>query len=281
MQSLLIRGDGLVDREQLEAHAEVFRENAGVVDRSLRRIRAGHADADHVFRADGVGSDGGSERRIDSAAETDDGFLKSALPHVVARAQDQRSIHAGFLTFDLLVQVASQGLGIEVDQVFFEGTALRDDVAFRVENDAGAVKDQAVVASDLIDQRDRNFMMARDGGQHVAAQFALADPKGRRGNVEHEVPTGSDQRLDGIGRVQALGPEQLVVPCVFADGERHAVAAEGEQVLALGGREVAHLVEDVVCGQEHLRLQECDFAVQQQRSGIHRGLAGLGFGGSY
>ncbi len=49
--------------------------------------------------------------------------------------------------------------------------------------------------------------------------------------------------------------------------------------MTLGGCEVAHLVEDVVGGQEHLRLQEGDPAILQESGGVHYGLAGLGVGG--
>ena len=154
--------------------------------------------------------------------------MKSALAHVVSRAQHQRGIHARFLAFDLFVQVAGESLGIEIDKIFFERPSLRDDVAFRIEHDAGAIEDQAVIAPDLIDQRDRNLVVACDGNQHVAAQFALADPERRRRDVEHEVSARANQSLDGIDRVQAFGPEQLVVPCVFADGKCHPVTAEGE-----------------------------------------------------
>ena len=72
------------------------------------------------------------ERGIDAAAETDDRFLKSAFAHVVARAQHQRGIYAGFFACDLLVHFAGQALRIEIDQIFFEGLALRDDLPSRL-----------------------------------------------------------------------------------------------------------------------------------------------------
>ena len=42
----------------------------------------------------------------------------------------------------------------------------------------------------------------------------------------------------------------------------------------VGGREVSHLVEDVVGRQQALRLDEGDLAVAQQSGGVHRRLAG-------
>ena len=53
----------------------------------------------------------------------------------------------------------------------------------------------------------------------------------------------------------------------------------GKQFLTLGGSEVAHLVEDVVGGQQHLRLDERDLAVHEQGGGVHHGLAGVGMSG--
>ena len=120
--------------------------------------------------------------------------------------------------------------------------------------------------------------MTGDGGQHLAAKFALAHPEWRGGNVEHEVAAGLNQRLDRIDRVEALVPEVLVVPGVLADGERHLLAAERKQRLASGRGEVAHLVEHVVGGQKHFRLQEGDGAVLEQGGGIHDRLAGFGMG---
>ena len=124
-------------------------------------------------------------------------------------------------------------------------------------------------------------MLTGDGGQHVTAQLALADPERRRGNVKHEVSTGSHQGIDRIDRVQPLVPELLVVPRVFADGKCHAIAAERKQFLTLGGSEVAHLIKNVVGGQQHLRLQEGDLPILQQRRGIHHGLAGFRFRGRH
>ena len=178
------------------------------------------------------------------------------------------------------MEIAREGFRLEADQVFFKGTTLRDDFSFGVENDAGSVEDQAVVAADLIHHRNRNLVLARDRGQHVAAHFAFADPERRRGNVQNNVAARAYQRVDRIHRVQAFGPEELIVPGIFADGKRHAASAEGKQILAFCRSEIAHLVEHVVSGQKHLRLQKRDFAVLQQRRRIHDGLASFRFSGS-
>ena len=184
--------------------------------------------------------------------------------HVVASAQDQGGVDTGFIACDLLVHVAGQSLGIEIDEIFFAGAALGDDFAFCVQHQAGAVEDQAVISANLIHHHDRHFVLAGDVGQHVAPKFALANPEGRGGDVQHEVAAGAYQRIHGINRVERLGPEALVVPGVLADGQRHAVATKVEELLALGGGKIAHLVEDVVGGQQHLGLEKNEAAVHQQ-----------------
>ena len=66
-----------------------------------------------------------------------------------------------------------------------------------------------------------------------------------------------------------LIPEALVVPGVLTDGQSHLIAAKAEQLLALGGSEVAHLIEDVIGGQQHLRLDEIDAPLAQQGGRVH------------
>ena len=49
-------------------------------------------------------------------------------------------------------------------------------------------------------------------------------------------------------------------------------------MLAFGGSEVTHLVENIIGGQQHLRLDELDAAIAQQRGGVHHFLAGVRLG---
>jgi hypothetical protein len=63
-------------------------------------------------------------------------------------------------------------------------------------------------------------------------------------------------------------PEKLIVPGIFADGEREALACKGVQALALGGSKITLFVEDVVEGQKPFGLDELDNAVPQQSSRV-------------
>ena len=82
----------VADGDELEADAEVGSKCAAVVDGALRRVGTGHADAEHVFRAEGVGGDGGDECGVDAAAQGDEGFAEAAFAHVIACAEHQRAI---------------------------------------------------------------------------------------------------------------------------------------------------------------------------------------------
>ena len=93
-----------------------------------------------------------------------------------------------------------------------------------------------------------------DGGEHLPAHLNFAVPEGRRGDVEQEGRALAHQVFDGVGRIQTVGPEILVVPGVFADGDGQPFAFKIDYALARCRGEVALLVEDVVKGQEHLVL---------------------------
>ena len=79
----------LADGNHFESDVEVARELSGIVDTALRRVWAGHANANDVLFAQSIDGDGGSKRRVDAAAQPQHDFAKSALVHVVACAQDE------------------------------------------------------------------------------------------------------------------------------------------------------------------------------------------------
>src|SRR5947199_5255142 len=117
-------------------------------------------------------------------------------------------------------------IAVEIDNVFFNGFALRDHISRGIYNNARSVENQAVISSDLVHHYDRNFVILGNGGQHVAAKFPLAEPERRRGDIEHEIAARLDQSFNGIKCIKALVPEMFIVPGVFANGERHLFAAE-------------------------------------------------------
>ena len=52
--------------------------------------------------------------------------------------------------------------------VFLKRFSPRNEVSRRIENHAGTVEDKAVISTDLIHHRHGHFVIAGDGGQHVA-----------------------------------------------------------------------------------------------------------------
>src|SRR5207244_1519750 len=120
------------------------------------------------------------------------------------------------------------------------------------QHQARPIEHQTVIAANLVDHDDWNLVLSGDAGEHAAAKLTFPDPEWRRRDVEQEIAPGADQNFDWVKSIKLLGPELLIIPRVFADRQGHAIAAEGKQFLALGGREVTHLVEDVIGRKEHL-----------------------------
>ncbi len=107
-------------------------------------------------------------------------------------------------------------------------------------------------------------MPLRDGREHLPAQRALVPPPRRGGDIEDEGRALLHQLFDRIDVIEAILPEALVIPGVLANGERHRRAVEMAQALPRRGSEVSLLVEDVVVGQQHLRLHKLNVSVAHQ-----------------
>ena len=100
--------------------------------------------------------------------------------------------------------------------------------------EAGSVEDKAVVATNLVHHGDGNAVVASDRGKHVAAKFALAAGEGRGRNIQQDLAACADQVFDRIDAVEAAVPEILVVPGIFANGERARSAIQVSERLAVG-----------------------------------------------
>jgi len=146
---------------------------AGIVDRTGRRVLAGHADGGHILFAQGVDSDGGNQRRIDASAQPHQHLGKTALADVVAGAQNQRLVDCRVLAGVDRAAIAGQRRAVEKDQVFGKGPRLGDDRAIGTEGETGSVKNQAVVAAHLVDHHHGSAMAPGNRGQHAVAQFPL------------------------------------------------------------------------------------------------------------
>ena len=166
------------DGEGFKADAEVGGQLAAVVDGAGGGIGAGHADADHILRAEGFGGDGGHQGRVDAAAQAYEGLAKAAFAHVIARAQNQGAVGGlGVVVFGN--RHGRRVEGVDDDQVFLERGGLRNQLAARIEGQRGAVEDEAVVAAHLVRHQHRNRVAAGDSGQHLAPDGSLGVPKRR------------------------------------------------------------------------------------------------------
>ncbi len=210
--------------------------------------------------------------------KADEDAAKAGLADVIANAEHER----------LPVQATSvcerRGDGgrgcVEQNEVFCKGGGLRGHVTLGREGERGAVEEEAIVAADLVDHGDRNAVTLCEGGEHAAPGGLLAAPEGRCGEVEHDARCATvgralrHQALHWIVRVQAVGPETLVVPCVFADSYCQNLVVELDERLGVAGLEVALLVEDVVERQKNLLLQEQDLAPSHRTATLRACLPG-------
>ena len=255
------------DADDLIANAQIGGQPAAVVDGAGRGVGAGHADAEDVFSAQGIGSNGRHQRGIDAAAEAHQDFLEATLAHIIARSQHQGAV--GSLGVILFGNGYGRRIeGIDQNQILCKRCGLGDQLTARIECQRGAVEDQAVVAAHLIGEQQGNAVAEGDGREHLAAHGALAVPEGRRREVDVEARLLAHQLFNRIDGVEAARPEVLVVPCILADGNGQPQAVQLDHFLRLRRGKVALLVKDVVEGQEALVLFEKNAAAIQQNGGV-------------
>ena len=267
LQRLGELGKERADRDGFKTDAEVRGQLLAVVDGTRGRIGAGHADADHVLPAEGLGSDGGHQSGVDAAAQTHNGLAEAAFAHVIACAKHQGAISG--LSIIVFRNRDWRGVeGIDENQILDERSGLCNQLAAPIEREGGAVKDQAVVAAHLIAHQHRNAVAAGHGGQHLAADGALGVPERRRGKVDVQGGLLAHQLFHGIDGVEAARPEVLIVPRVFADGDGKAHAVQLDHLLRFGWRKVPLLVENVVERQEPFVLLKEQLSLVEEDCGV-------------
>ena len=175
-----VLGEEPADADQLKANAEIGGQAAAVVDGARGGVRAGHSDADHVLRAQGVFGDGSHQRGVDAAAQAHQSLAKAALAHVIARAQHQGPVG---------------GLGVVVFGNAGTGGALKGSTTTRSSSNEAACaisSPRALRASEEPSKIRLSLpptwlhistgmrVAAGDGGQHLAADGALASARKAR-----------------------------------------------------------------------------------------------------
>ena len=170
--------------------------------------------------------------------------------------------------------VATAGGGIHNHQIFAERCGRSDDVAILVHGEAGAIEHHLIVTADLIDHDRRHAMAAHDGAEHFAAQFALAKVEGRGVDADEQAAALLHEFVDGVARVEAVGPEEFVVPGILTDGEGQVFGAERPCGLGMTGDEVAAIVKDVVSGEQEFGLAQQNAAALEDGGGVGGAFAG-------
>ncbi len=175
----------------------------------------------------------------------------------------------------LIVDFPFAGDGIEEHQVFFKRARLRGNFAFSGESHAGAIKDQAVIAADLIHVNDGTAMVDSDGAQHLKPQASFVDGVRRGGDIQKNGSSLRDDFGDGVAIIAAIGPEILIVPDVFANGDAQLLVSEPIDGLSISRLKIADFIENVVGGQKHFALLENHSAFADERGFIGDGLCQL------
>src|ERR1035438_925656 len=122
--------------------------------------------------------------------------------------------------------IASEGLCVDQDEIFFERSRRSNDLALSVHGEATAIEYQLVITADLVDVDDGNIETTSGSGENLAAQCALAHVI--RGGVDADESTRSSlsELFHRIAAVEAAFPKLLVVPGILTDGEGGGGAAE-------------------------------------------------------
>ena len=206
---------------------------AAVVDGAGGGIRAGHADGQHVFRAQRICGDGCHQRRIDAAAEPDQRFAESALAHIIARAQ-----HQGVIGRRGIVLFAASGIT----------GALNGSTETRSSSKEAAWAISSPRASRASEEPSKIRLSLPPTWLHsstgMPSRRAMAASISRRmarlpcqkGDEERLMCTAGCWRISssmGSTCVKPPRPEVLVVPGVFADGDGQPDAVQLDHLLRL------------------------------------------------
>ena len=117
-------------------------------------------------------------------------------------------------------------------------------------DEAGAIEDEFVVRSHLVEVEDRGLEFGRCHGEGVESPLELSAGKGACREVDEEI--GGLCIVEWVASVAGCKRGVVACPEVFADGEEESSAAEGNRGERVSGQEVPRLIEDVIGGEEQL-----------------------------
>jgi hypothetical protein len=176
------------------------------------------------------------------------------------------------------MHIAGHRSGVHENEILLERACLGNHLSLRIQRQTRTIEYKTVIAADLIDKNNGNAMLTRNGRQHRLPKRGLAHMKRRSRDIDNQPPSGAHKVLNRVRTIKSTTPECFVVPRVLTDSQCDWLSTKSEKALGRGRREVAHLIKDVVRGQQALGLNEADVTIAQKRSGIHDVLSCLGTG---
>ena len=256
------------NRQYLVLNAELFRQLRGIVERFLRGEAEWQHHAAHLVRAERIHCDGGTQRRVDTARNTEQHTGKACLADIVTQTE-----HTGGIVALVAVEhrrhrslATPATLALRPAKrrdVFLKARQLERERTIGIQTKRRAVEHQFVLTADLIeiDQRQTAFGNARDGDRqtHVVLLARV------RRTVRHDQNFGAGlgQALDDV-----LVFFRLFHPCVFTDGDANPHAADRYRSCCRPARKHALFVEYAVVRKVSLETQSRDPAFIQQCAGI-------------
>src|ERR1035441_1511772 len=89
--------------------------------------------------------------------------------------------------------IASEGLGVDQDEIFLERSRRSNDLALSVHGEATAIEYQLVITADLVDVHDGNVETTGGGSENLTAQCALAHVIGGGVDTDERACSGLSQ----------------------------------------------------------------------------------------
>ena len=187
--------EDFVDRDHQERDSEVVGQRLGVGDAAVRRVAGRHRDPEHLVGAESARSDGRGERRVDAAGQPQQHTVEAAFLHIIAETELERRQRLGRGGLGNLADVAERALdapriteslvGHLVDeQIFFEVVRSRHHPSPPIEDHGVTVKDQIIVAADLVGIDEKPPRVLGVAADQLASLPGLAEHEGARRQID-------------------------------------------------------------------------------------------------
>ena len=132
-----------------------------------------------------------------------------------------------------MMYIAGQRFGVKANQVLLERLGLRDDFPSGPSAKLEPSNTRLSFPPTWFTNATGTRYLRGDGLASISrAQFALAQVKRRRRDVQQDLSARSDQVFHGIDPVQRAVPEMFVVPGILANGQGELFAIQRQTTVA-------------------------------------------------